>query len=54
MRFARPGQYSPEDAKKAAEDAEFYSLVRSPRVIVPCPVPALCEKRPAARVIRVW
>lgn len=27
VRFQRPGQYSPEDAKKAAEDAEFFSLV---------------------------
>lgn len=27
VRFARPGQYNPEDAKKQAQDAEFYSLV---------------------------
>merc|ERR1711979_155428 len=27
VRFQRPGSYSPEDAKKAAEDAEFFSLV---------------------------
>ncbi|KAL1512177.1 hypothetical protein AB1Y20_005443 [Prymnesium parvum] len=29
VRFVRPGQYTPEDAKKASEDAEFYSLVYS-------------------------
>ena len=28
VRFARPGSYSPEQAKKEAEDAEFFSLVR--------------------------
>ena len=28
VRFARPGSYSPEEAKKQAEDAEFFSLVR--------------------------
>merc|ERR1719164_116547 len=27
VRWTRPGQYNPEDAKKQAEDAEHYSLV---------------------------